>query len=106
MTSYVASFRRMLNEPNSRLMIIGYGFGDQHINAEIENAAKDSDLRLFIVDPNGIDVLDKPTKDDLGDQRLVDRFGPSIMGASRRRLLSIFNDDYVEHAKIWKFFAS
>src|SRR5581483_7288332 len=35
-----AIFRKALAEPGARLLVIGYGFGDEHINATILQGAK------------------------------------------------------------------
>ena len=52
---YSAEFERSLNEPDTRIMIIGYGFGDNHINNAL-NAAAARGLKAFIIDPNGADA--------------------------------------------------
>jgi hypothetical protein len=39
-------------------MIVGYGFNDEHINEAIGRGV-DKGLRIFIVDPRGVDVFDK-----------------------------------------------
>ena len=53
---YQELFARYMAEPNSRLMTIGYGFRDIHINRAIELAAQDHGLRIFVVDPLGADL--------------------------------------------------
>jgi hypothetical protein len=51
---YHEQFEAYLAEPDSRLMIIGYGFTDPHINKEMVRAsATNSTLSLFLVDPRG-----------------------------------------------------
>jgi len=47
-----------LAQPNTRLMIIGYSFGDDHINAKIRQAVRNGRLGIFLVDPVGVDVVD------------------------------------------------
>ena len=86
-------------------MVIGYSFSDAHINAAIgEGIGKG--LKLFIIDPRGVDVLDKRQKEPVGRGRdeYMDKLAPNIIGASRRPLTSIFGDDVVEHARVMKFF--
>lgn len=48
---YLELFEKTLLESERRLVIIGYGFGDQHINEIIARAIKDSGLKLVIVAP-------------------------------------------------------
>ena len=57
---YFAEFQRYLGMGATRLMVIGYGFNDPHINnALLETAPRG--LSLFIIDPLGVDAAD-PTR--------------------------------------------
>jgi hypothetical protein len=102
---YHREFRELLQRPDARLMVIGYSFSDGHINTAIGEGVERG-LKLFIIDPLGVDVLDKRQKEPVGRGRdqYMDKVAPSIIGASRRPLTSIFNDDVVEHARVMKFF--
>lgn len=102
---YRQQFREFLLRPNARLMVIGYSFSDAHINEAIGEGV-DKGLKLFIIDPLGVDVLDKRQKEPVGRGRdeYMDKLTPNIIGASRRPLTSIFNDDVVEHGRVMKFF--
>ena len=99
-------FRDCLMKADTRLMVIGYSFGDAHINTVIGDAADRGTLRLFIVDPSGVDVLQReglwlfPDPAYLGG----DRLHPYVIGASRRRFRAIFEDDDVERGKLMRFF--
>jgi hypothetical protein len=101
---YMREFERCINGPGAKLMVIGYSFGDKHINDAI-SAAVDRGMKLFIIDPAGVDVIDKrkPLPIKTPDP-YVSRVGPAIIGASRRRLLQIFNEDKVEWTKVMMFF--
>lgn len=48
---YFDLFQEVLYEENKRLMIIGYGFQDKHINEVIWKAAKEHNLSVYIIDP-------------------------------------------------------
>jgi hypothetical protein len=104
-------FRVYLSKPETRLMVIGYSFRDEHINNAIGEAAERGSLRLFIIDPDGVDVLDKDYRKSLfwesSDFRgpLLLRFQNHLIGASRRTLREIFGGDMVEHGKVMRFFA-
>ena len=105
LTRYHEEFRKDLNKPGTRLMIIGYGFGDPHINQVIADTA--GNLDIFIIDPLGVDVLDKRNPraqilEPAGD--LMQKLNPRLIGASRRSLREIFGSDRVEHAKVMRFF--
>jgi hypothetical protein len=99
-------FLRALRGPAARLMVIGYGFGDDHINLAIREAVTRHGLRVFIIDPMGMDVLDKNIGQALitVPHDLAATIWPSVIGASRRSLTSTFGSDLVEHAKVMRFF--
>jgi hypothetical protein len=85
---YEQEFRKALCDRGARLMVIGYGFADRHINSHIRDGAA-AGMRLFIID--------------------LYNFGGSLqesfIGASRRDLLATLTRDTVERAKIMRFFS-
>jgi len=102
---YQSQFASALSRPDAKLMVIGYSFADQHINAAITAAADQGGLKIFIVDPEGADVLDK-WKGRAGirpPQPLEEKLSAHLWGASRRSLRSTFGDDGVEHGKLTRF---
>jgi hypothetical protein len=48
---YFELFDRVLSKGNRRLLVIGYGFGDEHINSVISNAVKEHGLKIYILSP-------------------------------------------------------
>ena len=99
-------FSEYLSAPDTRLMVVGYSFGDHHINNVILNAARRGHLRLFIIDPCGADVIDKNRHVPIYfPDPLVAGLGPCLIGASRRGVREIFGTDRVEHAKVMRFFS-
>jgi hypothetical protein len=46
---YLETFEDVLSCQNRRLCVIGYGFGDDHINAVISNGIRDHGLKLFTI---------------------------------------------------------
>ncbi len=110
-------FREYLSRPETRLMIIGYSFRDDHINNTIGSIAEAGSLKLFIVDPDGVSVLQRDYRGTLfwklgGSPEVKDfrgpllpRFQDHLIGASRRTLREIFGGDTVEHGKVMRFFA-
>jgi len=100
-------FNAYLSKPETRLMVIGYSFGDEHINRAIGGAAERGSVRLFIIDPKGVDM-------DMLNPNVVwsdwaypaYKLRPYVIGASRRLLSQIFGgSDLVEHGKVMRFFA-
>jgi len=49
--SYFDIFRKVIGECNKKLLIIGYGFRDKHINDMLVKGIEDNNLRLFIINP-------------------------------------------------------
>jgi len=99
-------FRMYLEGVHTRLMIIGYGFRDTHINQTIIEAAKGRGLEIFIIDPFGLDVIDEHRQHTIySPGPLVSGLKDCVVGASRRSLSEIFRGDGVEHAKLMRFFA-
>jgi hypothetical protein len=99
---YEQEFRNTLREPGARLMVIGYGFADTHINDDIRDGAS-AGMKLFVIDPNGVDAIDTLLS------RNMYNFGSSLqgsfIGASRRNLLTTLTSDTVERAKVMRFFS-
>lgn len=105
---YSEIFRTKLCEPNSRLMVIGYGFRDLHINEVIIDAVLKHDLKLFVVDPLGSDIARSVNPALEGmitvGTPLEDAFARGMIGASRRTLRESFGGDAAEHRKLLRFF--
>ena len=103
---YQQDFRNLLLQPDTHLMVIGYGFRDDHINNVIEDAAR-SGMQIFIVDPRGVDVVDKRDSRAQIIQPVTDFMRaliPAIIGASRRQLNDIIFTDLIENEKVMRFF--
>jgi len=101
---YWNEFRQRLAQSDAHLMIIGYGFRDQHINEIIHQGTKKG-AKLFIIDLDGVDILDKAPRLISGNVKTFrEDIQDSIIGASRRPFLSNFTTDAVELKKIQRFF--
>ena len=77
LTWYRALFKRVLYAGGMRLMIVGYEFGDEHINEVIANAVANHGLRVFIWDA-GPDLKGRLLRAPHGDE-----FGRSAKRAHR-----------------------
>jgi hypothetical protein len=47
---YFSLFEQVINRPDTRLVVVGYGFRDEHINLCIASAMKDG-LKLYVISP-------------------------------------------------------
>jgi hypothetical protein len=56
---YFEKFEEFLSLPGSRLTVIGYSFGDKHVNDAIYNAWKKSKMPMMIVGPSGRSILNQ-----------------------------------------------
>jgi hypothetical protein len=100
---YQAEFARLSQERPARIMVIGYGFGDSHIN-ELLIAAATAGAEFFIIDTGGVDVLASARGTNGISSQLKMALQHSIVGASRRYLKESLYSDTVERTKIMKFF--
>jgi len=102
LNQYAERFKAALSSGDARLMIIGYGFQDSHINTILLDAATRQSLKLFVIDLLGVDISHPNRKAPL---RGPNPFADGIIGVSRRPLSASFGEDRVEREKILRFFA-
>ncbi len=87
---YFDIFKRVLSAGDARLLIIGYGFGDEHVNAAIADAVERHGLKIFIWDagPN------------LRDRVLAAPHGASVwrglLSTATRPLIEVFPTNQAE----------
>jgi hypothetical protein len=98
---YQMEFAR-LTQTDARVMVIGYGFGDPHINDMLISASTKAEF--FIIDTSGIGVLASAVGTLGLPSQLKMAMQHSIIGASRRHLKESLFNDTVERTKIMKFF--
>jgi len=105
---YQMKFAEYLNKPNARLMVIGYGFGDEHINQALTQAVE-LGLKIFVIDPMGAELALRLNKTRSVGQitcgtALEGVFQRSLIGGSRRSLKEIFDGGSAEYKKVMNFF--
>lgn len=104
---YYEEFRKHLKRRDAKLMIVGYSFSDAHINEAILDGIKSGNLKIFIIDSAGLNILDKrDPRAQIPDRpgELMELISPRLIGLSTRPLESTFNQDTVEHANVSRFF--
>lgn len=103
---YFEEFRRRLLTSGVRLMMIGYGFADDHVNKLISDASlANPTLSLYYVHPEGRDAVHRGKQ----HQVIVGYSAPPIaevpcIGESRRPLSGTFAGDKLEYEKLMRFF--
>ena len=108
LSTYLNLFENALTAPDSRLMVIGYGFRDNHVNDVLERAVAKG-LRLCVIDPNGAELAFKLNRTRTSGTiaaptSLEAMLRRAVVGGSRRRLSEIFGADETEYNKIVRFF--
>lgn len=106
LVAYFDEFHKRLSAPDTRLMIIGYGFADQHINDLIAQVSQTTrGLSIYYVHPQGRDAVHRGKQDkaQIGYQRPQIADVPCI-GESRRPLGQTFGEDRLEYQKLLRFF--
>ena len=96
---YFEEFRKCLSSQSSKLVIIGYSFGDDHINRLIAEGVSNG-LHLFIIDPLGSDLFKGIVNSEF---QYMNEIRAGIRGFSRRNLNEIFGGDSIEISKIQRF---
>jgi hypothetical protein len=104
---YFDLFRLALAEP-VKLMIIGYGFRDSHVNQLLLDSAHSGHLQLGLIDTLGPRALDQNNNTRGGAiyvrSDIDETLSPTLICSSSRALSETFGKDKIEHAKIMRFF--
>lgn len=50
---YQDYFAEYITPPSTRVVVIGYGFGDDHINKVLRTGVEDNGLKMYVIDPLG-----------------------------------------------------
>lgn len=102
LTWYHDEFARRLAAPGARLMTIGYGFQDQHVNEPIY---KTPNLPIFVVDPAGLQIGLAPRDRQPGGIPVPNPLEQkNIIGLSTRMLNTTFAADALERQQLETFF--
>lgn len=109
LSGYARLFDQFLSKPSTKLMVIGYGFGDDHINQSLIRAAQGHGLSMFVIDPRGADLAKDINQTRARGQiacptPIEDLFERALVGASRRSLCDTIWRDRIENDKVESFF--
>lgn len=76
---YFELFKQAISAEDVKLVIIGYGFRDLHINKLLANACESNNLKLFIISPEDVEsFLDNLLYRGQGQLRSADSIGTKI----------------------------
>jgi hypothetical protein len=101
---YFDHFVGSLMRGDQRLLVIGYSFRDSHINEVLVRASREARLQVYIVDPAGLDVLERDKRATIRAPNELDDL--RIAGMSRRTLDAIFRgSDSLQLESLMRFVA-
>lgn len=103
--AYHDTFRQTLGQPDTKLMVIGYSFQDEHINRVILEASNKVGLGTFLMDPNGIAALKDPKMAEAVIKPARDIEDIKIIGELKRPVSAIFRGDVFAHGELMRFFS-
>jgi hypothetical protein len=97
---YFTVFKKVLSQNQSRLLIIGYGFGDDHINRIISESVRDNGLKIYIISP----VSPKELKGILEKKDFGKDIWQGISGYFPYSLNEIFSENFFKYQAIKQHF--
>jgi hypothetical protein len=97
---YCEVFKKVLSQNQRRLLIIGYGFGDEHINRVISESVRDNGLKIYIISP----VSPEEFKRKLLKNNLGKDIWQGISGYFPYSLKEIFSDEVNKNRAIKRNF--
>jgi SIR2-like domain len=100
LATYWQIFRAVLQAGDVRLMIVGYGFGDEHVNAVIADAVENHGLRLFIWD-TAPSLMDRVRAAPLGSQ-----IWKGVLSTASRPMIEVFPSNQAETAEYRRILAT
>jgi hypothetical protein len=90
LTYYSEVFKKALSQYQRRLLIIGYSFGDEHINHIIAEAVREYELKIYIVSP---DLPDDFKKELVEKKKFGKDIWQGVSGYFPYSLIEIFPED-------------
>ena len=75
---YFEVFKKVLSQDQCHLLIIGYGFGDEHVNSIISSAVSEYGLKIYIISPDSPENFKKKLfeKNNIGIWRGLSGYFP------------------------------
>lgn len=107
---YQQIFSEYLVRPGTRLTVIGYGFGDAHINAVLKSAIENSGLKMYVIDPRGAAIAyeartTKPWQISPGPTEFEGWFQKGLYSASIIPFRRLLIDESVDREVLEQFLA-
>jgi hypothetical protein len=100
---YQVKFRESLCAGDARIMVIGYSFSDDYLNEVLMEAASNRGLKMYLVNPAGLNALDRQPTAVVKDHKLRNTI--PLVGVSTRLLRGTFGTDDLSFNSFKRFFA-
>lgn len=95
LSKYHEYFGSLLNSGSAKVMVIGYGFADEHINNLLLRAGVEHGMQMHLVNPSGLNVFSsRPQLEDI-----------PLVGVTSRTLREFFSGDKLSQKSLKRFFA-
>ena len=98
---YQVKFREFLFAGDTRIMVIGYSFSDDYLNYVLTDAATKQGLKMYLVNPAGLDALDNQPAAMVKNHKLRDTI--PLVGVSTRLLRETFRTDDLSFKSFQRF---
>lgn len=102
LTAYLAHFRSFISAGGTRLMVVGYGFKDGHINELLLEASQNRDLQVYIVDPAGLKLFAPDPRASIAPVNPMQDL--NIVGVLTRPFRNAFEQDVLAFRSLQRFF--
>lgn len=95
--AYFDLFQSVIKEGSKKVLLIGYGFRDTHINAALVDGVQNHGLEVYILTPGGIADLRRNMEN--GHYYALDILNKGLRGYFQKSLLDVFpkNQDRTPH---------
>lgn len=102
LSGYLNEFDRCLHAEQTKLMVIGYSFQDEHINSVIQSASDRAGLQTYLVNPAGLSIFDSPPAALIATPKEVFK-SLRLAGVLTRPFRDAFAEDHLAFNSIWRF---
>lgn len=99
---YLDIFTEVLGTGQTKLMAIGYGFNDSHINDILVSAGTQHGLQMHLVNPSGLEVLSRYPAGAIQGPNPLNNI--PLSGVTIRSLREIFSGDKLSQRSLMRFF--
>jgi hypothetical protein len=102
LSGYLNAFQTHLMAGATKLMVVGYGFADEHVNNAIAEASTKAGLRTYLVDPSGLGVFRADPPNPMVPNKPIFE-AINLAGISMRPFRDAFRSDAFSFDSFYRF---